>query len=95
MVGVSAAPTVFVCGAVLLGLKIVGSRVSALLRQFHLRVGQSISIGGPDHRYYMGGFPADRRPRLLRPLILIAAGGDPSARCRSIAPSRAWISGRD
>jgi spermidine synthase len=69
--------TVFVCGAVLLGLEIVGSRVLAPYFGSSIFVwGSLIStfLAGLTIGYYMGGFLADRRPRLpaMAGLILIA-----------------------
>ncbi len=69
--------TVFVCGAVLLGLEIVGSRVLAPYFGGSIFVwGSLIStfLAGLTLGYYLGGFLADRRPRLLvmAGLILLA-----------------------
>jgi spermidine synthase len=69
--------TVFVCGAVLLGLEIVGSRVLAPYFGSSIFVwGSLIStfLAGLTLGYYFGGFLADRRPRLpaLAMLILLA-----------------------
>ena len=60
--------TVFICGAVLLGLEIVGSRVLAPYFGSSIFVwGSLIStfLAGLTIGYSMGGFLADRRPRLL------------------------------
>jgi spermidine synthase len=70
--------TVFVCGAVLLGLEIVGSRVLAPYFGGSIFVwGSLISIflAGLTVGYYMGGFLADRRPRLLAMAVLILIAG--------------------
>jgi spermidine synthase len=69
--------TVFVCGAVLLGLEIVGSRVLAPYFGSSIFVwGSLIStfLAGLTIGYYLGGFLADRRPRLpaMAGLILLA-----------------------
>ena len=70
--------TVFVCGAVLLGLEIVGSRVLAPYFGSSIFVwGSLIStfLAGLTIGYYMGGFLADRRPRLLAMAVLILIAG--------------------
>jgi spermidine synthase len=70
--------TVFVCGAVLLGLEIVGSRVLAPYFGSSIFVwGSLIStfLAGLTIGYYMGGFLADRRPRLLAMSVLILIAG--------------------
>ena len=70
--------TVFVCGAVLLGLEIVGSRVLAPYFGGSIFVwGSLIStfLAGLTIGYYMGGFLADRRPRLLAMAGLILLAG--------------------
>jgi spermidine synthase len=70
--------TVFVCGAVLLGLEIVGSRVLAPYFGGSIFVwGSLIStfLAGLTIGYYMGGFLADRRPRLLAMAVLILIAG--------------------
>jgi spermidine synthase len=70
--------TVFVCGAVLLGLEIVGSRVLAPYFGSSIFVwGSLIStfLAGLTIGYYMGGFLADRRPRLLAMAVLILLAG--------------------
>ena len=70
--------TVFVCGAVLLGLEIVGSRVLAPYFGSSIFVwGSLIStfLAGLTMGYYMGGFLADRRPRLLAMAVLILIAG--------------------
>jgi spermidine synthase len=70
--------TVFVCGAVLLGLEIVGSRVLAPYFGSSIFVwGSLIStfLAGLTIGYYMGGFLADRRPRLLAMAVLILSAG--------------------
>ena len=70
--------TVFVCGAVLLGLEIVGSRVLAPYFGSSIFVwGSLIStfLAGLTVGYYTGGFLADRRPRLLAMAVLILIAG--------------------
>jgi spermidine synthase len=70
--------TVFICGAVLLGLEIVGSRVLAPYFGSSIFVwGSLIStfLAGLTIGYSMGGFLADRRPRLLAMAILILIAG--------------------
>jgi spermidine synthase len=70
--------TVFVCGAVLLGLEIVGSRVLAPYFGSSIFVwGSLIStfLAGLTIGYYMGGFLADRRPRLSAMAVLILIAG--------------------
>src|SRR5919106_6063073 len=70
--------TVFVCGAVLLGVEIVGSRVLAPYFGSSIFVwGSLIStfLAGLTIGYYMGGFLADRRPRLLALAVLILIAG--------------------
>ena len=69
--------TVFVCGAVLLGLEIVGSRVLAPYFGSSIFVwGSLIStfLAGLTLGYYVGGFLADRKPHLtaMAGLILVA-----------------------
>jgi spermidine synthase len=70
--------TVFVCGAVLLGLEIVGSRVLAPYFGSSIFVwGSLIStfLAGLAVGYYLGGFLADRRPHLLAMAVLILIAG--------------------
>jgi spermidine synthase len=70
--------TVFICGAVLLGLEIVGSRVLAPYFGSSIFVwGSLIStfLAGLTVGYYVGGFLADRRPRLLAMAVLILIAG--------------------
>jgi spermidine synthase len=70
--------TVFVCGAVLLGLEIVGSRVLAPYFGSSIFVwGSLIStfLAGLTIGYYLGGFLADRRPRLPAMAVLILIAG--------------------
>src|ERR671918_752528 len=70
--------TVFVCGAVLLGLEIVGSRVLAPYFGGSIFVWGSLFstfLAGLTIGYYMGGFLADRRPRLLALAVLILIAG--------------------
>jgi spermidine synthase len=70
--------TVFVCGAVLLGLEIVGSRVLAPYFGNSIFVwGSLIStfLAGLAIGYYVGGFLADRKPRLLSMAVLILISG--------------------
>jgi spermidine synthase len=70
--------TVFVCGAVLLGLEIVGSRVLAPYFGSSIFVwGSLIStfLAGLTIGYSLGGFLADRRPRLLAMAVLILIAG--------------------
>jgi spermidine synthase len=70
--------TVFVCGAVLLGLEIVGSRVLAPYFGSSIFVwGSLIStfLAGLTIGYYVGGFLADRRPRLPAMAVLILIAG--------------------
>jgi spermidine synthase len=70
--------TVFVCGAVFLGLEIVGSRVLAPYFGSSIFVwGSLISIflAGLTIGYYTGGFVADRRPRLSSMAVLILISG--------------------
>jgi spermidine synthase len=70
--------TVFICGAVLLGLEIVGSRVLAPYFGGSIFVwGSLIStfLAGLTIGYSMGGFLADRRPRLLAMAVLILIAG--------------------
>ncbi len=70
--------TVFICGAVLLGLEIVGSRVLAPYFGSSIFVwGSLIStfLAGLTIGYYVGGFLADRRPRLLTMAMLILIAG--------------------
>jgi spermidine synthase len=70
--------TVFVCGAVLLALEIVGSRVVAPYFGSSIFVwGSLIStfLAGLTIGYYVGGFLADRRPRLLAMAVLILIAG--------------------
>ncbi|HSF32224.1 MAG TPA: fused MFS/spermidine synthase [Candidatus Tectomicrobia bacterium] len=70
--------TVFVCGAVFLGLEIVGSRVLAPYFGSSIFVwGSLISIflAGLTIGYYTGGFLADRRPRLSSMAVLILISG--------------------
>jgi spermidine synthase len=69
--------TVFVCGAVLLGVEIVGSRVLAPYFGSSIFVwGSLIStfLAGLTVGYYAGGFLADRKPHLsaMATLILVA-----------------------
>jgi spermidine synthase len=69
--------TVFVCGAVLLGVEIVGSRVLAPYFGSSIFVwGSLIStfLAGLTVGYYTGGFLADRKPHLsaMATLILVA-----------------------
>jgi spermidine synthase len=70
--------TVFICGAVLLGLEIIGSRVLAPYFGSSIFVwGSLIStfLAGLTIGYYVGGFLADRRPRLLSMAVLILIAG--------------------
>src|SRR5262245_1638099 len=70
--------TVFVCGAVLLGLEIIGSRVLAPYFGSSIFVwGSLIStfLAGLAIGYYLGGFLADRRPHLLAMAVLILVSG--------------------
>lgn len=70
--------TVFVVGAVLLGLEIVGSRVLAPYFGSSIFVwGSLIStfLAGLTLGYYMGGFLADRRPSLMLMAVLILIPG--------------------
>ncbi len=70
--------TVFVVGAVLLGLEIVGSRVLAPYFGSSIFVwGSLIStfLAGLTIGYYVGGFMADRKPRLLAMAVLILISG--------------------
>jgi spermidine synthase len=70
--------TVFVCGAVLLGVEIVGSRVLAPYFGSSIFVwGSLIStfLAGLAVGYYIGGFLADRRPRLSSMALLILISG--------------------
>jgi spermidine synthase len=70
--------TVFVCGAVLLGLEIIGSRVLAPYFGSSIFVwGSLIStfLAGLAIGYYLGGFLADRRPHLLAMAVLILISG--------------------
>jgi spermidine synthase len=70
--------TVFVCGAVLLGVEIVGSRVLAPYFGSSIFVwGSLIStfLAGLAVGYYVGGFLADRRPSLAAMAALIMAAG--------------------
>jgi spermidine synthase len=70
--------TVFVVGAVLLGLEIIGSRVLAPYFGSSIFVwGSLIStfLAGLTMGYYMGGFLADRKPRLASMAMLILVAG--------------------
>jgi spermidine synthase len=70
--------TVFVVGAVLLGLEIIGSRVLAPYFGSSIFVwGSLISmfLAGLTIGYYLGGFLADRKPRLLPMAVLILVAG--------------------
>jgi spermidine synthase len=70
--------TVFICGAVFLALEIVGSRVLAPYFGSSIFVwGSLISIflAGLTIGYYVGGFVADRRPRLSTMAVLILIAG--------------------
>jgi spermidine synthase len=70
--------TVFVCGAVLLGVEIVGSRVLAPYFGSSIFVwGSLIStfLAGLTVGYYTGGFLADRKPRLSAMAMLILVAG--------------------
>jgi spermidine synthase len=81
--------TVFVCGAVLLGLEIVGSRVLAPYFGSSIFVwGSLIStfLAGLTVGYYTGGFLADRRPRLLAMAVLILISGALVAILPVVAP---------
>jgi spermidine synthase len=70
--------TVFICGAVLLGLEIIGSRVLAPYFGSSIFVwGSLIStfLAGLALGYYSGGILADRRPRLSSMAVLILIAG--------------------
>jgi spermidine synthase len=70
--------TVFVVGAVLLGLEIIGSRVLAPYFGSSIFVwGSLIStfLAGLTIGYYTGGFLADRKPRLASMAMLILVAG--------------------
>jgi spermidine synthase len=82
--------TVFVCGAVLLGLEIVGSRVLAPYFGSSIFVwGSLIStfLAGLTMGYYAGGFLADRKPRLSTMAGLILVAGVLVAILPVVAPS--------
>src|ERR671919_2294590 len=81
--------TVFVCGAVLLGVEIVGSRVLAPYFGSSIFVwGSLISIflAGLTVGYYTGGFLADRKPHLSVMAVLILISGVCVAILPVIAP---------
>jgi spermidine synthase len=82
--------TVFVVGAVLLGLEIVGSRVLAPYFGSSIFVwGSLIStfLAGLTLGYYLGGFLADRRPDLSTMAVLILLPGILVATLPLLAPA--------